>query len=55
MKSNFEFLNRHWPVLAQLGANAENYLYSDPNACIYTFNSSLSDCTCTFAWMDIDN
>ncbi len=35
MKSNFEFLNRYWPVLAQLGANAETYLYSDPNACIY--------------------
>ena len=35
MKSNFEFLNRYWPVLAQLGANAENYLYSDPNTCIY--------------------
>ena len=34
MKSNFEFLNRYWPVLAQLGANAENYLYSDPNVCI---------------------
>lgn len=35
MESNFEFLNKYWPVLAQLGANAENYLYSDPNACIY--------------------
>ena len=35
MKSNFEFLNRYWPVLAQLGANAENYLYSDPNVCVY--------------------
>lgn len=35
MKSNFKFLNRYWPVLAQLGANAESYLYSDPNACIY--------------------
>lgn len=35
MKSNFEFLNKYWPVLAQLGANAENYLYSDPNACVY--------------------
>ena len=35
MKSNFGFLNKYWPVLAQLGANAENYLYSDPNACIY--------------------
>ena len=35
MKSNFEFLNKYWPVLAQLGANAEYYLYSDPNACVY--------------------
>ncbi len=35
MKSNFGFLNKYWPVLAQLGANAENYLYSVPNACIY--------------------
>lgn len=35
MKSNFEFLNQYWPALAQLGANAESYLYSDPNACIY--------------------
>ncbi|MDO4628661.1 MAG: type I restriction-modification system endonuclease [Planctomycetia bacterium] len=35
MKSNFEFLNQYWPLLAQLGANAENYVHSDPNACIY--------------------
>lgn len=35
MKSNFEFLNRYWPALAQIGETAENYLYSDPNACIY--------------------
>ena len=35
MKSNFEFLNRYWPVLAQLGANAETYLYSDSNVCVY--------------------
>lgn len=35
MKSNFEFLKRYWPVLAQIGETAENYLYSDPNACIY--------------------
>ena len=32
MKSNFEFLNRYWPALAQIGETAENYLYSDPNA-----------------------
>lgn len=35
MNSNFEFLSRYWPVLAKLGANAENYLYSDPNVCVY--------------------
>ena len=35
MKSNFEFLNRYWPVLAQIGETAENYLYSDPNACVF--------------------
>lgn len=35
MKSNFEFLKRYWPALAQIGAAAENYLYSDPNACLY--------------------
>lgn len=35
MKSNFEFLNRFWPALAQIGAAAESYMYSDPNACLY--------------------
>ena len=35
MKSNFTFLNRYWPALAQIGETAENYLYSDPNACVY--------------------
>ena len=35
MKSNFEFLKRYWPALAQIGAAAENYVYSDPNSCIY--------------------
>lgn len=35
MKSNFDFLSRYWPALAQIGANAENYVYSDPNTCIY--------------------
>ena len=35
MKSNFDFLNRYWPALAQIGATAENYVYSDPNACLY--------------------
>lgn len=35
MTSNFDFLNQYWPTLAQIGANAENYVFSDPNACIY--------------------
>lgn len=33
--SNFEFLKKYWPALAQIGATAENYLYTDPNACLY--------------------
>lgn len=32
MVSNFEFLNREWSVLAQLGKQAEDYLYDDPVA-----------------------
>ena len=35
MKSNFCFLNRYWPTLANIGAMAEGYLYNDPNSCIY--------------------
>lgn len=35
MKSNFHFLNRYWPALAQIGETAEGYIYSDPNACLY--------------------
>ena len=35
MASNFEFLDRYWPALHQLGSLAEKYLYSDPNACIF--------------------
>lgn len=35
MTSNFEFLNRYWPALFQLGSLAEKYLFSDPNACIF--------------------
>ena len=34
MKSNFEFLSLYWPDIAQIGAAAESYLYTDPNACI---------------------
>lgn len=34
MKSNFDFLEKDFPVLAQLGENAETYLYSDSNSCL---------------------
>lgn len=35
MKSNFEFLKKYWPALAQITITAENYLYPDPNACMF--------------------
>lgn len=35
MKSNFNFLNKYWGTLAKIGQTAENYLYTDPNACVY--------------------
>lgn len=28
MKSNFEFLRRYWPALAEIGATAEGYLFN---------------------------
>ncbi|MCM1135346.1 MAG: DEAD/DEAH box helicase family protein, partial [Clostridium sp.] len=34
MKSNFAFLNSHFPVLAKFGELAEKYLYSDSNSCL---------------------
>ena len=34
MKSNFGFLNSHFPVLANFGGLAEKYLYSDSNSCL---------------------
>lgn len=34
MKSNYEFLNESFPVLANLGGTAESYLYSDTNSCL---------------------
>ncbi len=34
MKSNFDFLNSHFPVLANFGELAEKYLYSDSNSCL---------------------
>ena len=34
MKSNFDFLDNEFPVLAQFGKRAELYLYSDSNSCL---------------------
>lgn len=34
MKSNFEFLSRDFPVLANFGKLAEQYLFSDSNSCL---------------------
>ncbi|MDO4628825.1 MAG: DUF3320 domain-containing protein [Planctomycetia bacterium] len=35
MKSNFEFLKKYWPELAEIGAEAEMHLHTDANACIF--------------------
>lgn len=34
MKSNFDFLEKHFPILARYGQLAEKYLYSDSNSCL---------------------
>lgn len=34
MKSNFAFLERDFPVLANFGSLAERYCYSDSNSCL---------------------
>lgn len=34
MKSNFDFLNRDFPVLANFGKLAEQYCFSDANSCL---------------------
>lgn len=33
--SNFEFLNKLFPILSKLGMAAETYLYTDTDACLY--------------------
>ena len=34
MKSNFDFLNKDFPVLANFGKLAEQYCFSDANSCL---------------------
>lgn len=33
--SNFEFLNKFFPILSKMGMAAETYLYTDADACLY--------------------
>lgn len=35
MNSNFSFLSDEFPLLANLGIQAEKYVHSDPNSCFY--------------------
>ena len=35
MTSNFAFLSTYWPDIAEIGRTAEDYVFSDPNACMY--------------------
>jgi len=34
MKSNFDFIRSHWPLLYEYGYFAEKYLFEDPDSCI---------------------
>lgn len=35
MKTNFSFLSKDYPILANLGAQAERYIHNDPNATLF--------------------
>ena len=35
MESNFSFLETDFPVLYKYGCYAEQYLYNDPNSCLF--------------------
>jgi type I restriction enzyme R subunit len=34
LKSNFDFLEKRWPLLASIGSTAEKYIYTDSNSCL---------------------
>lgn len=46
MASNFDFLAKYWPDIAQLGKTAELYLYADAHSLIPTFHTRLFDENC---------
>lgn len=37
--SNFSFLEKQFPLLAELGEKAEQYLYTDPNTTMFKLRS----------------
>lgn len=34
LKSNFDFLEKRWPLLSSIGSTAEKYIYTDSNSCL---------------------
>ena len=56
MASNFEFLAKYWPDMAQIGKMAELYLYADANACIYKIGmlaERVAQEVCSFEKIDL--
>ena len=42
--SNFDFLQKEWPLVAKLAQTAENYIYDDPNSCLIKLG--MLNCCC---------
>lgn len=56
MSSNFDFMAKYWPDIAQIGKLAELYLYADANRCIYKLGflaGRVAQEICSFERMDL--
>lgn len=56
MASNFDFLAKYWPDIAQIGKIAELYLYADANACIFKIGmlaERVAQVVCAVAKIDL--
>ena len=56
MASNFDFMAKYWPDIAQIGKMAELYLYADANTCIYKLGvlaERVAQEICTFEKIDL--
>ncbi len=56
MASNFDFMAKYWPDIAQIGKMAELYLYADANACIYKLGmlaERVAQVICAFEKIDL--